>query len=91
MAQTCGIFAGIEAMAAGEPVRPGFLLGTRGFEAFVSCFHLGDRLEISARVALRDDQMASFDCQVQRNGTVVAEARLNVYQPKDLGTFGGGE
>ncbi len=89
MAQTCGAFAGAEAMAAGKPVRVGFLLGTRRYEAHVPLFRVGDRLEISARIALRDDEMACFDCEIRRAGTVVAEARLNVYQPKDLGTFGG--
>jgi len=89
MAQACGAFAGTEAMAAGEAVRIGFLLGTRRFEAHVPLFRIGERLEISARVALRDDEMACFDCEIRHTGTVVAHARLNVYQPKDLGTFGG--
>ncbi|MBE0531777.1 MAG: 3-hydroxylacyl-ACP dehydratase [Rhodospirillales bacterium] len=91
MAQACGAFAGAEALAAGEAVRVGFLLGTRRFEAHVPLFRVGERLEISARVALRDDEMACFDCEIRRTGAVVAEARLNVYQPKDLGTFGGKE
>ena len=91
MAQACGAFAGVEALAAGEPVRPGFLLGTRRFEARVPCFHLGDRLEISVRVALRDDQMACFDCEIRCAGALLAEARLNVYQPKELDTLGGKE
>ena len=91
MAQTCGAFVGVEAVAAGLPVRIGLLLGTRRFEARIPFFHLGERLEISARVALRDEQMACFDCEIRCADAVVADARLNVYQPKELGIFGGKE
>ncbi len=90
MAQTCGAYAGIQALVAGNPVSPGFLLGTRGFTSRTSHFRRGDRLEIAAVVVFRDAEMASFDCEIRLDGAVVAEARLNLHQPKRMPGVQGG-
>lgn len=81
MAQACGVYVGAHALASGEPVRHGFILGTRAYEANVDWFSFGDKLRVSARVVLRDGQMGVFDCWIEREGIAVAEARLNLYQP----------
>ncbi|MDA8230041.1 MAG: hypothetical protein M0006_01745 [Magnetospirillum sp.] len=83
MAQACGAFAGAHALAAGGAPRLGFLLGTRRYQANDDWFRIGDRLEIWAQVAFRDEEMGVFDCRVERGGEVVAEAQLTVYQPKN--------
>jgi predicted hotdog family 3-hydroxylacyl-ACP dehydratase len=55
-------------------------------------FRVGDRLVISAALAFRDEQMAVFDCTIAIDGQLVADARLNVYQPEHdlLGVDEGG-
>ncbi len=84
MAQTCGVFVGAQALARGEPVRLGMLLGTRGYRAEVDWFESGDRLEVCARLVFRDAEMGVFDCTIAsrtRPAVRLAVARLNVYEP----------
>ena len=64
MAQACGVFAGLQARARGEPVRVGFLLGTRRYLASRPWFADGETLEVTARLVLRDGPMAVFDCRI---------------------------
>ena len=87
MAQTIAMFAGAEARRAGKPPAVGFLLGTRRFTAHVPVYRLGAYLEITVTQDLRDDQMAAFACTICENGTPLAEARLSVFQPRDVEEF----
>ncbi len=91
MAQCCGLFAGLEAKAGGKPVRVGYLLGTRRYQAHRPWFGLGERLRVEARLVLRDGGMAVFDCAVRDTGDhavrgddkgTVATAQLTLYQPE---------
>jgi predicted hotdog family 3-hydroxylacyl-ACP dehydratase len=84
MAQTCGALVGVKAIETGQPVRIGFLLGTRDFKSRISRFQVGDRLAITASAVFNDGQMAVFDCSVERGIEVCVTARLNVFQPGDL-------
>jgi predicted hotdog family 3-hydroxylacyl-ACP dehydratase len=84
MAQTCGALVGVKAIETGQPVRIGFLLGTRDFKSRISRFQVGDRVSISASSIFNDGQMAVFDCAVERDAEVCVTARLNVFQPGDL-------
>ena len=81
MAQACGAFAGAMALDAGEPVKIGFLLGTRRCRLLVPWFRIGDRLVVSASVNFRDERMALFDCKTEVDGHLAADAQLKVYQP----------
>ncbi|PKU24602.1 hypothetical protein [Telmatospirillum siberiense] len=81
MAQTCGIFAGLEARAADRPIRLGFLLGTRRYQSMRSWFALGERPVISVDLAFREEGMAVFDCRIAVADAPVATARLTLYQP----------
>ena len=83
MAQTCGVYAGIEAKNQGQPVRLGFLLGTRNFHAALDSFRLGDRLVVEATEIFRQDGMGAFDCRIKNGDEEVASAQLNLYQPDD--------
>lgn len=83
MAQACGAYAGAIARAEGEPVRIGFLLGTRRYETAAPWFRVGDRLTVSVSVIYRDSEMGAFDCRIERGGELLAAAQLNLYQPKD--------
>jgi predicted hotdog family 3-hydroxylacyl-ACP dehydratase len=83
MAQACGAWVGANALAKGEPVRRGFLLGTRRFSARVPWFPLGQELEIAGQVVFMDRNMGVFGCAITTDGKTLAEAQLNVYQPDD--------
>lgn len=83
MAQACGAWAGAHALAKGEAVRVGFLLGTRRFSARIPWFPLGQRLEVSARIIFQDQGMGVFACHIEAAGTVLAEAQLSVFLPAE--------
>jgi predicted hotdog family 3-hydroxylacyl-ACP dehydratase len=83
MAQACGAFAGAQALDHRQPVKIGFLLGTRLCRVMVPGFRIGDRLLILASIVFRDEQMAAFDCKIEIEGQLVADAQLKVYQPDD--------
>jgi predicted hotdog family 3-hydroxylacyl-ACP dehydratase len=83
MAQACGAFAGLEAQRANEPVRLGFLLGTRRYQAARAYFTEGERLEIGAKLVFREGGMGVFDCKIiGAGGADLAIAQLTVYQPE---------
>lgn len=83
MAQACGAYAGATGRAAGEPVKIGFLLGTRDFKATTAFFRRGERLTVTATQLYNGDGMAAFDCRIDIAGQSVATARLAVYQPQE--------
>lgn len=83
MAQTCGLFSGLEAKSAGRPVRLGFLLGTRRYRALRGWFAIGDRALVTARLVFREGGMAVFDCTIAVDGNEAAVAQLTLYQPED--------
>src|ERR1700691_1508778 len=83
MAQTCGAYAGAQALDAGTPVKIGLLLGTRLCRVLVPWFRVGDRLLVSASIVFHDKQLAAFDCKIEIGDRLVADAQLKVYQPED--------
>jgi predicted hotdog family 3-hydroxylacyl-ACP dehydratase len=82
MAQTCGAFAGAQALEAGEKVRIGFLLGTRRYVAHRPWYRLGERLTVTASLVYADEAMANFDARIEVSGDVAAAAQLTVFQPE---------
>ena len=85
MAQACGAHVGILALENGEPVRIGFVLGTRDFVSMVPGFEVGDRLDVTVTPVLNDAQIGAYDCQIAIGDRLVAKARLSVYQPELTG------
>lgn len=84
MAQTAGVYAGLEAKSAGQPMRIGFLLGTRHYHAVQPWFLPGQRLVVTAKLVFHEREMGVFDCRIlTSDATEVAAARLTVYQPGD--------
>ena len=82
MAQAIAAYGGYEALEANRPVRIGFLLGTRKFEAKVPFFRIGDRLVVKVS-AIYKEALSSFSCHISVDDTIVAEANLSVYQPTE--------
>jgi predicted hotdog family 3-hydroxylacyl-ACP dehydratase len=79
MAQTIGLYAGLHAKRAGEPIRLGFLLGTRRFESNTPAFRIGSVLTVQAEKVMQDEHLAVFDCRITGDHVNVS-AVLNVYQ-----------
>jgi predicted hotdog family 3-hydroxylacyl-ACP dehydratase len=84
MAQAIGAFAGYRSRLRGEPVRIGYLLGTRHYECKQPSFALGSRLEIYVkRVLQSQDGLAAFDCRIDDETGVIASANVTVFQSAD--------
>lgn len=88
MAQTIAAYAGALALDNGEQVKIGFLLGTRKFESFTPIFHLGQRLEITVTKLIQEDSgLSVFDCAILGKKEVLAQAKINVFQPNEPDQF----
>lgn len=61
IAQTVAAYAGMVALAKGEPVRVGFLLGTRHYKCSVPHFPLGAILTVTVAAAYEAPQISKFD------------------------------
>jgi len=88
MAQAIAAGAGLSAREKGNQAgKTGFLLGCRSLKLTVDSFQVGDRLTIEARRTWGENQLGSFACTVQRDGQVLVEGALTVYQgpiPKEM-------
>lgn len=88
MAQACGAYAGIKAADMGEPVRLGFLLGTRDYKSVQPWYIAGANLTVTAEQLFQTDEgMGSFFCRILQDDIGLASAHLNVFQPKDAQNF----
>ncbi len=84
MAQAVAAFAGWHAHLEQRPVQLGFLLGSRRFTYSRQAFTVGTALTVTVHKLLQDDSgMAVFECALEDGAGRCAEARLNVFQPKD--------
>ena len=84
MAQTVAAWAGWSATQAGKPVKLGFLLGTRKFEAGVDFFVPDERLTVHVHCELvGENGLGMFDCTIRAEEQVRATARISVYEPED--------
>lgn len=88
MAQTVASWAGLRSLEAKQPVRLGFLLGTRRYDCTRPFFPVGARLEIEARQELvAENGLAVFVCRIFLEGEVVATAQLNAFQPPNVDEY----
>lgn len=85
MAQVIAGWAGYTARRNNEPVKVGFLVGTRKYQSNVHSFTAGERLRIHIERAFQDaNGMASFDCVIKdQSGSILVNANINVYQPDE--------
>ncbi len=80
MAQTIGAHAGAMSKLAGRPIVIGFLLGTRRYTSYVDHFKVGDKLTIKVKKIIQDQGLSVFESCIIGD-TLLAEAKINVYQP----------
>lgn len=86
MAQAVAAYVGLECHRRGEPVKMGFLLGSRAYRARVLAFARGQALEIEAVLSYREaNGLGAFDCRILDRDSVLAEATIKVYEPDDPG------
>ncbi|HEY7217979.1 MAG TPA: hotdog family protein [Candidatus Binatia bacterium] len=82
MAQAIGAYAGYRARLRGEPIKIGFLLGTRRYESRRPFFPNGAVLQIRIKRALESENgLASFDCHIAGDNGEIASASVTVFQP----------
>ncbi len=86
MAQGIAAWAGCMAIQAGEPVRLGYLLGSRKLHVRHQTIPIGSRLQINIRLSIQDDAgFGVFDCQLidLMKHAILLEGALNVFSPKE--------
>jgi predicted hotdog family 3-hydroxylacyl-ACP dehydratase len=88
MAQAIAAHAGYLARQAGAPVKIGFLLGARRYEAQVPVFAAGSVLQVHVQQALQGENgLGAFECRIEMAGAVLAQATITVFQPEDAKQF----
>ena len=88
MAQAIGAYAGYTARLRGEPVKVGYLLGTRCYECTRPVFTVGTVLRIHVKRVLQSENgMGSFECRIDDENGQLATANLAVYQPTGEANF----
>ncbi|MCX7293730.1 hotdog family protein [Janthinobacterium sp.] len=88
MAQAIAAHAGYRARLAGAPVKIGFLLGARRYEAQLPLFAVGSVLQVHVQQALQGENgLGAFECRIEMAGAVLAQATITVFQPEDAKQF----
>lgn len=88
MAQAIAAHAGYLARLAGAPVKIGFLLGARRYEAQLPLFVDGSVLQVHVQQALQGENgLGAFECRIEMAGAVLAQATITVFQPEDAKQF----
>ncbi|HUX79457.1 MAG TPA: hotdog family protein [Alphaproteobacteria bacterium] len=84
MAQAIGAWNGLLARQHNEEPQIGFLLGSRQLTLYISSFKEGLELDIYGQAKYNDGEMAFFECWIECQGERLAQAGLNVFQPKNV-------
>jgi predicted hotdog family 3-hydroxylacyl-ACP dehydratase len=88
MAQAVAAHAGHIARMRGEPVKIGFLLGSRRYECTRQMYALGSTLRIHARRVLQaENGLASYECWIDAVEEKIATATVTVFQPDNANEF----
>lgn len=88
MAQAIAAHAGYLARLAGAPVKIGFLLGARRYEAQVPLFVDGSVLQVHVQQVMQGENgLGAFECRIEMAGAVLAHATITVFQPEDAKQF----
>ena len=84
MAQAIGVLVGALAEDAGEPIRLGFLLGTRKLTLHHGDLPLPATLRSEIQESTQDQSgFGVFDCRLYCGTALLADAALNVYMPPE--------
>lgn len=82
MAQTLGIYVGMDARAKGRRPSVGYLIGMRHFRAARSLLANGLELDVTADCLYSEQEgIGHFDCRILAAGVELARANLVVWRP----------
>ena len=89
MAQAIAAFAGYHARMRNEPVKIGFLLGSRRYDCTQPYFPLGVVLRVCVRRLLQSENgLGSFECHIEDdNKQEIATGTITVFQPVEVKDF----
>lgn len=88
MAQGIAAWAGGRALSRGEPVKPGFLLGTRRYHCHQPWLPFGLRMRIEChRELMGDNGLGMFACRLLDGERELASANVSVFEPPDPDTY----
>lgn len=88
MAQTVAVHVAMKKRQAGLPGRMGALVGTRAYRTSVGSFAAGEVIRIRVQETFRDETgLAAYACAIVKNGKILAESMLKVYEPDDFEVF----
>lgn len=90
MAQSIAAYAGAEALARGEKVHVGFLLGTREYRPRLEEFSVGSALRVHVKKVIHDPGgLSVLECQIRIEGEAepVVSSNLTVFEVRDLDAF----
>ena len=88
MAQAIAAQAGHVARQRGEPVKIGFLLGSRRYECTRPSFPVGSVLRVNVRALLiAENGLGSFECSIDDANGEVAAATVSVFSPANADEF----
>jgi len=88
MAQAIAAWAGCRALSRKEPVKIGFLLGTRRYDSHCQHFTFGAQLRIEAtRELFGDNGLGMFSCRILEGESELARAHVSVFEPPDPEAF----
>ncbi|CAI1694507.1 (3R)-hydroxymyristoyl-ACP dehydratase [Serratia quinivorans] len=81
MAQAIGVWSGWHACQSAQLPQLGMLLGGRAIHCDLPTFPAGSKLLVSVQQLLKDEKLASFECEISIDNVRIAQGRLNTYQP----------
>jgi predicted hotdog family 3-hydroxylacyl-ACP dehydratase len=82
MAQAIAVWAGDRSRRAGRPVRVGYLLGSRRYQAFCDGFAAGSTLRVQADCDfVADSGVGIFSCRIEHASLLLAQAQVSVFEP----------
>lgn len=84
MAQAIAALAGIKAFLINQPVKLGFLLGTRKLNLYHEHFSNNQTYTVQIKELYMDDSgLGSFDCSISYQDECICAAKLNVFETND--------
>ncbi|MDK2598502.1 hotdog family protein [Pseudoalteromonas obscura] len=84
MAQMVAAYAGAKALDNGGTIDIGFLLGSRKYKTHTPYFKAAQNLVVSVEELHKEESgLGVFDCKIKYNDELLAEAKVNVFQPDD--------
>lgn len=81
MAQAIGVWSGWHGRQSAKPPQLGMLLGGRAIHCELPAFPAGSELVVRVQQLLKDEKLASFECEISIDNVPIAQGRLNTYQP----------